>query len=50
MPPPIAKVSAASWNGGTCPDATVSSASSDHIAIAAKPSSVARADVMRAIE
>ena len=42
MPPPIANVMAASWNGGTRPVATVSSESSDHIRIAEKPMSVAR--------
>ena len=45
--PPIAKVKAASWNGGTWPDATVNSASSDHIRIAAKPNKVARCEDMK---
>ena len=33
---------AASWNGGTLPDAAVSSASSDHIRMAVKPIKVGR--------
>src|SRR6266567_7945956 len=41
MPPPIAKLIAASWNGGTCPEEVVSSASADHISTAPKPTSVA---------
>jgi hypothetical protein len=44
--PPIANVIAASWNGGTVPDATVSSESSDHSRIAMKPMSVAREEDM----
>src|SRR5687768_9521381 len=39
---PIAKVMAASWNGGTAPLAAVKRASSDHIRMAEKPISVAR--------
>src|ERR1051326_4861786 len=41
MPPPIAKQIAASWNGGTCPEDAVSTASDDHISTAAKPTRVA---------
>ena len=45
MQAPIAKVSAASWNGGMRPVATVSAASSDHIRIAVRPISVACMEV-----
>ncbi len=40
---PMAKVIADSRNGGTAPDASVSSASSAHMATAENPISVARA-------
>ena len=43
---PIANVIAASWNGGTVPDAAVSTASSDHIRIAVNPISVAVREVI----
>jgi hypothetical protein len=39
--PPIAKVNAASWNGGTLPVAAVNHASSDQSTIARKPVAVA---------
>src|SRR5262249_26353056 len=40
--PPIAKVIAASWNGGTRPDMTVKSDRNDQVRMAARPASVAR--------
>ena len=39
--PPIRKVMAASWKGGTCPLAAVSNASTAHMRTAVKPMSVA---------
>src|SRR5690606_28188336 len=42
-PVPMAKQMAESWKGGIAPEASVSSASSDHIATAEKPIRVARA-------
>src|SRR4051812_8261317 len=46
---PIANVIAASWNAGMRPDATVSTASSDHIRIAVRPISVAVRGGMEAV-
>src|SRR5262245_51945031 len=47
MAPPIANVMAASWNGGTRPDAAVNSASSDHIRTAVNPTRVAPRRLIR---
>jgi hypothetical protein len=45
----MAKVSAASWNGGIWPVATVNNASSDHIRIAVRPINVARMEFRTAV-